>query len=80
MDFLREDGTYQARLVRLLPAPPVNYQMASPAKALDLEHVSIRLHGRWLAVRESGSDDPDLYPLHRVIEIRGLSAPSAGPA
>jgi hypothetical protein len=80
MDFIREDATYQAGLVRLLPAPPVNYQMASPAKSVDLEQVSIRLHGGWLAIRESGSDDPDLYPLHRVIEVRGLSAPSAGPA
>jgi hypothetical protein len=77
MDFIRDDGTYQARLVRLLPAPPVNYQMASPAKSIDLEHVNVRLHGGWLAVTESGSDDPDLYPAHRVIEIRGLSAPSA---
>jgi hypothetical protein len=80
MDFLREDGTYQARLVRLLPGPPGNYQMASAAKSVDLEHVSIRLHGGWLAIQEAGSDDADLYPLHRVIEVRGLSAPSAGRA
>ena len=77
MDFLADDVTYKARLVRLTLAPPVQdagHRMRSAAESEDLQDVEVRLHGRWLAVRETGDQTPDLYPFHRVIEVRGVSA------